>query len=334
MVLVLGFWFGQNLAAPIVALTRGSERIAGGDLSHRVDVVRRDEIGLLARSFNRMTETLQVAIAQRDRELASRRRAEDALHVLNVDLQTSIQRLCQANEELRRFAFITSHDLKTPLRGIRLLVDWISADHADRLDATGKEYFALLAQRATRMYGLVEAIHQYASIGYEGSRVTVNLNELVPEVVRRLHPPRSIRILIEDALPQVQYDKDRITQVFEHLLGNAIKYVDKTHGCIVIRCREEPTGWKLSITDNGPGIDQKYHRKVFEVFQTLTPKDECETTGMGLSIVKKIIESYGGSIWIESAPGEGTTFFFTLSKQTRPDVETMPDAAETANSLP
>jgi signal transduction histidine kinase len=333
-VLVVGFWFGRSLAAPIVALTRGSECIAGGDLSQRVDVVRRDEIGQLARSFNRMTETLQEAIGQRDRELASRRRAEDALHILNLDLQASVQRLSQANEELRRFAFITSHDLKTPLRGIRMLVDWIGADHADQLDATGREYVALLAQRTTRMCNLVEAIHQYVSVGYEGSRTTVDLRELVPEVVKRLHPPRDVQIRIADPLPQVQYDKYHMTQVFEHLLGNALKYADKPHACIVIRCSEEADSWRLSVTDNGPGIDKKYHRKVFEVFQTLAPKDECETAGMGLSIVRKIVESYGGTVWIESVLGEGTTVLFTLPKQLRANLAAPASVAVTAHTFP
>jgi signal transduction histidine kinase len=332
LVLALGFWFGRNLAAPIVELTRGTERIAQGDLSHRVSVKGQDETHLLAQSFNEMTDTLREAIVHRDTEISSRKKAESALQVLNIDLEANVQRLSRANEELRKFAFATSHDLKTPLRGIRVLADWIATDYMDKLDEKGAQYLDLLVKRTTRMYNLVEAIHQYTSIGYQESRVTVDLNELVPQVVSRLAPPENVRITIEGSLPPVQYDKDRISQIFVYLLENAIEYMDKPQGRIVVRGVEEATCWKLSVTDNGPGIEPKYHQKVFEIFQTLATKDESENTGMGLSIVRKIVESYGGKIWIESLVGEGTTFFFTLPKQTPAPAEPQPLAAEPVGS--
>jgi signal transduction histidine kinase len=318
LMVVLGFWFGQSLAAPIVKLTRSAERIAQGDLTHRVSVEGQDETHVLAQSFNKMTDTLCAAIIHRDTEIRSRKKAESAMQVLNVDLQASVQRLSQANDELRKFASITSHDLKTPLRGILVLAHWFAADCAEGLNDTGREYLDLLAQRANRMYNLIEAVHQYTSVGYRDSRVTVDLNELVAHVVSRLAPPQHVGIAIEGRLPLVHYDKDRITQVFAHLLDNAVKFMDKPVGRIVIRCAEETGCWTLSIADNGPGIEEKYHQKVFELFQTLSTKDESDTTGMGLSIAKKIVESYGGDIWIDSVVGEGTTIFFTLPKQAAP----------------
>jgi signal transduction histidine kinase len=112
-----------------------------------------------------------------------------------------------------------------------------------------------------------------------------------------------------------------------------VNYLDKPHGRIVVRCVEEPACWRLSVADNGPGIEEKYHQKVFDIFQTLSTKDEAETTGMGLSIVKKIVESYGGKIWIDSPVGEGATFFFTLPKQTAVTPAAEPLAAETVGSL-
>jgi signal transduction histidine kinase len=330
LVLVLGSWFGRSLAAPIVELTRSSERIDRGDLGHRVAVQGHDETYTLARSFNKMTDTLQEAIARRDTELDSRKKAESALQILNGDLEASVQRLSRANEELRHFAYVTSHDLKTPLRGIRVLADWLAADYADALDEKGKEYLDLLATRTTRMHNLVEAIHQYASVGYEESKVAVDLNALVHEAVNRLAPPENVEIKMEGRLPLVQYDRDRLSQVFANLLSNAIKYIDKPQGRISIRCEEETVCWKFSVTDNGPGIEKKYHQKVFEIFQTLSTKDESESTGMGLSIVKKIVESYGGEIWIDSTPGESTTFFFTLPKSTTASVESDVLASDTA----
>ncbi len=318
LVVVLGFWFGQSLAAPIVGLTRSAERIAQGDLTHRVRVTGKDETHVLAQSFNKMTDTLCAAIVHRDAEISSRKKAESVMQILNVDLQASVQRLSQANDELRKFASITSHDLKTPLRGILVLADWIVADCAGQLDDKGREYLDLLAQRANRMYNLIEAVHQYTSVGYRDRRVTVDLNELVAQVVSRLAPPQHVGIAIEGRLPLVHYDKDRITRIFTHLLDNAVKFMDKPLGRIVIRCVEEAACWQFSITDNGPGIEEKYHQKVFELFQTLSTKDEFDTTGMGLSIAKKIVESYGGNIWIDSVVGEGTTVFFTLPRQTAP----------------
>lgn len=329
LVVVLGFWFGRSLAAPIVKLTRSAKRIAQGDLRHRVGVAGRDETHVLAQSFNEMTDTLCEAIVHRDTEIGGRKKAESAMQILNLDLQASVQRLSQANEELRRFASITSHDLKTPLRGILVLAQWLAADYADRLDDKGKEYLDLLAQRTDRMYSLVEAIHQYTSIGYRDSRVTIDLNELVAQVVSQLAVPAHVQITVEDRLPLVHYDQDRIAQVVTNLLNNAVKFLDKPHGHIEIRCVEEAASWTFSVTDNGPGIEEKYHRKVFELFQTLSTKDESGTTGMGLSIVKKIVESYGGNIWLDSVVGEGTTFFFTLPRQTAPaPAEPQPLAAE------
>ena len=152
-------------------------------------------------------------------------------------------------------------------------------------------------------------------------------------MVHRFAVPENVRIAVEGRLPLVYYDKDRIAQVFTNLLDNAVNFMDKPLGRIEIRCVEEAACWKLSITDNGPGIEEKYHQKVFELFQTLSTKDASGTTGMGLSIAKKIVESYGGNIWIDSVVGEGTTFFFTLPKQTAPvPIEPEPRAVEPVGS--
>jgi len=116
-------------------------------------------------------------------------------------------------------------------------------------------------------------------------------------------------------LPTVECEQTRITQVFQNLLSNAIKYMDKPQGQIKIGCIEENGFWKFSIADNGPGIEEKYYEKIFQMFQTLLSRDEFESTGVGLTVVKKIVEMYGGKIWVESKVGEGSTFYFTLSKQ-------------------
>jgi len=321
LTLLLGLWFGRRLAAPIVKLTTASKCIDQGDLSHRVSIKGSYETNILAQSFNKMTDTLQKAIICRDEEITSRKKIENALDAANKDLQKTIAQLSLANRELMNFAYITAHDLKTPLRGIKTLTDWLATDYADKFDDDGKESINLLKKRVSRMYNYIDAVKQYISIGYtKENKFTVDLNELVSEVINNLAPPENIEIKIENELPIIECDKSHIKQVFRNLLDNAIKYMDKPQGRIVLRCDQEPLCWKFSIADNGPGIDEKYHEKIFEIFQTLSTKDQRETTGIGLSIVKRIVERNEGQIWVQSHLGKGSTFFFTLPKTSFPSV--------------
>ncbi len=234
---------------------------------------------------------------------------ESRLKRLNKDLE-------QANEDLRHFAHTVSHDLKTPLRGIRRLAEWISTNYANKLDEDDREEVNLLMIRVERMHNLIDGVLQYSSVGYtEEERVQVNLSELVYDVVDMIDPPENITITIENELPVIECEKTRIIQVFENLLSNAIKYMDKATGKIAIACVEENGFWKFSAADNGPGIEEKYFEKIFQVFQTLSTHDENRSSGIGLSTVKKIVEMYGGKIWLESKIGEGSIFFFTLPRQ-------------------
>ncbi len=220
------------------------------------------------------------------------------------------------NKELKDFAYIVSHDLKAPLRGIKTLADWIATDYADMFDEEGRERVNLLTGRVVRMHNLIDGILQYSRVGREKvKRVRVNLNELVSEVIEAIVPPENIEITIEEQLPVVECGETRIIQVFQNLLSNAIKYMDKPRGQIKIGCVQEDGFWKFSVSDNGPGIEKQHYERIFKIFQTLSPRDEFESTGVGLSVVKKIVELYGGKIWVESKPGEGSTFFFTLPKQ-------------------
>jgi signal transduction histidine kinase len=322
LTLLLGLWFGRRLAAPIVKLTIGSRRIAEGDLSHRVSVRGDYETDTLAQSFNTMTDTLQKAIVYRDEEITNRKKAEKALDAANKDLRATVQRLSLANRELGSFAYITSHDLKTPAHGIKMLTDWITADHADEFDDKGKENVELLKNRVSRLYNYIDAIHQYTSIGYlKENKVIIDLNDLISQVISNFAPHENIEIKIKNKLPVIECEKSHIRQVFRNLLDNAIKYMDKPQGKVVVSCVEESGCWKFGVADNGPGIDEKYHGKIFEIFQTLSTKDQSETTGVGLSIVKKVVELYGGKVWVQSRRGRGTTFYFTLPKQSTPFVE-------------
>jgi signal transduction histidine kinase len=220
-----------------------------------------------------------------------------------------------ANEELKNFAYVVSHDLKAPLRAISSLADWISTDYADKFDEEGKEHLRLLIGRVHRMDSLIEGILLYSRVGrVKEAVIAVDLNRLVGEVIGMLAPPANIKITIKNSLPTIMTEPTRIQQVFQNLLSNAIKYMDKPEGKIRIACSAEGHQWKFSVTDNGPGIKQQHFDKIFQLFQTLAPRDRVESSGVGLALVKKIVEMYGGQIWVESTVGQGTAFFFTLPR--------------------
>jgi PAS domain S-box-containing protein len=255
------------------------------------------------------TAELQDANEQLQFELAERKRAEQKQTQL-------VEQVKKTNDELNDFAYIVSHDLKAPLRGIRTLAEWIVTDYADKIDENGKEQMRLLTTRVDRMFNLIEGVLRYSRVGREKENVVeVNLNELVREVVDMVSPPENFEITVKNELPIIKCDKTRLSQVFQNLLSNAVKYMDKPKGLIQIGCIKEEQFWKFSVSDNGPGIDKKDFERIFKVFQTLAPHGTFESTGIGLTVVKKIVELYGGKIWLESKVGEGSTFFFTLPKQ-------------------
>ena len=250
------------------------------------------------------------------RDITERKKAEEVLEGLNEDLESAVRELNRSNKELQDFAYVTAHDLKSPLRAIGALAHWISTDYADKFDEDGREQMKLLMDRVKRMHNLIEAILHYSRIGREKEKhVQVNLNELVPAVIDMVAPPRNIAITTENELPVIECEETHIIQVFQNLLSNAVKYLDKPQGRIRIGCVEEDGSWKFSVADNGPGIEEKYFKKIFEIFQTLSPRDQVANTGIGLSIVKKIVKVYGGRVWVESEAGKGSIFFFTLPKQ-------------------
>ncbi len=227
-----------------------------------------------------------------------------------------LEKVKDINEELKDFAYIISHDLKAPLRGVSTIANWLAADYADKLDENGKEQLTLLLSRVERMHNLIDGVLQYSRAGTkQEEKVQVNLNDLVPEIIDALTPPQNIQVTVEGQLPTISCGKTRITQVFQNLISNAVKYMDKPQGIIKVACSEENGFWKFSVTDNGPGIEEKDHERIFKMFQTLKPKDEFESTGVGLTVAKKIVEMYEGKIWVESEPGQGSSFCFTLPKQ-------------------
>ncbi|MDX1457094.1 MAG: PAS domain S-box protein [Marinobacter sp.] len=242
------------------------------------------------------------------RNITERKQAEREQKRLVKDLMA-------ANEELKNFAYVVSHDLKAPLRAIGSLADWISTDYADQFDEDGRENMQLLMGRVRRMDRLIDGILEYSRVGrVTQHHQTIDLNDLVGDVVDLLAPPESVRVEIAD-LPSIEGEQTRVHQIFQNLIGNALQYMDKPEGMIRIDCQSRGDLWQFSVSDNGPGIDPRHFDRIFQLFQTLAPKDRIESTGIGLAMIKKIVELAGGEVWLTSEPGRGSTFFFTWPKR-------------------
>jgi two-component system sensor kinase FixL len=249
------------------------------------------------------------------RDITYRKKSEETLAKLNQDLNKTVKDLEASNQEHRNFAHVIAHDLKSPLRGIGTVADRLIRNYSGKIDKDGTDQLRLLIIRARRMSDFIDGILRYAEIGYVcEERHDVDVNALLTEIIGEIAIPDNIEIVIEPNMPTVHAERLRLKQVFQNLLSNAGKYIDQPKGLIKVGCTEEAGFWKFSVADNGCGIKEKYFEKIFEIFQTLVPRDTTESTGIGLTIVKKIVELYGGKVYVTSKIGEGSTFSFTLPK--------------------
>ncbi|MBI1891485.1 MAG: hypothetical protein HYS18_12615 [Burkholderiales bacterium] len=252
---------------------------------------------------------LGMMFAQIRREIANRKAAEQAQAQLMYELKA-------ANEELTNFSYVVSHDLKAPLRAIGSLSTWLKDDFGDGLNQEGKEHLNLLIARVKRMDALINGILEYSRVGrVHEAKSAVDIADSIKASIELLDIPSTIQVKIETAMPTLRAAPIRMQQVFQNIIGNAVKYMDKPEGKIDIGCIDENHAWHFYVRDNGPGIEEKNFNKIFQLFQTLVPRDRVESTGVGLAIVKKIIEVYNGRIWVESQLGQGSSFHFTLPKQ-------------------
>jgi signal transduction histidine kinase len=238
-----------------------------------------------------------------------------SLNRMAKTLSENILELEKRNAELDQFAYIVSHDLKAPLRGIQNVIDWIEEDLGSTLESKMKEFLAMIKGRLKRMEGLIEGILEFSRIG-RGKRSieNVDLQQLFQEIIELLAPPPKFKIELPAKLSVIKTEKIALHQVICNLISNAIKYNDKDRGIISIEFQEEREQYRFCISDNGPGISPKYHKKIFGIFQTLVEKDAFESTGIGLSIVKKILDEAKSTIDVDSDVGKGASFSFTWPK--------------------
>lgn len=227
----------------------------------------------------------------------------------------------QSNRDLDQFAYVASHDLKAPLRGIANLTEWIEEDLGDRVTGESAEHMRLLQGRVHRMEALIDGILAYSRAGrVRAEPERVDTGALLREVVDLLAPEAGVEVDVQPDMPEFETERVPLQQVFMNLVSNSVKHTRAGRPDVRVRVGWRPArgGYTFTVSDNGPGIAPEYHERIWGIFQTLQARDKVEGTGIGLSVVRKIVESRGGEVWVESAPGEGATFHFTWPRSAAP----------------
>ncbi len=238
---------------------------------------------------------------------------------LNQELLKITSLLKKRNQELDRFAYVTSHDLKAPLRAIANLATWLSEDLTGQIPDENQQQLQLMQSRIKRMDGLIQGLLTYSRVGRAKTTVRdVEVRDIVRDAINSVDPPPEFEIIVAPNLPKLRTEAVLLEQVFSNLISNAVKYHDQLNGKITVSVTESVTEqaefYEFAVADNGIGIEPQYQDRIFTIFQTLQARDTIESTGIGLSIVKKIVEGQGGEIRVESELGKGSTFYFTWHK--------------------
>ena len=263
-----------------------AEQVVQGDYTVKIADAAQDNLGGLAISLNRMTQTLDA----------------------------SFSALEKRNKELDQFAYVASHDLKAPLRGVTTIVKWIEDELTAELSPQMHTYLDQMKGRLSRLEDLINGLLTYARVGRTAqSADNVDVNQLVEEIADLVVPP-DFTLRVGPGMPTFVTDRLGLQQVFTNLLSNAVKYHHRGAGQLEITCQEVGQHYEFRVQDDGPGIAPEYHQKIFLLFQTLRDRNTAESTGIGLSIVQKIINEHHGTIRVDSAQGQGAGFIFTWPK--------------------
>jgi signal transduction histidine kinase len=278
----------------------------------------RDHLEVLVKQ---RTSQLEKANAQLKLEISERQQAQDNLQLTAEDLKRS-------NHDLEQFAYVASHDLQEPLRAVAGYVRLLEKRFADKLDKKGFEYIAGAAEGAQRMERLIIDLLAYSRVGTRGAALApTDLNAVLRNALHNLQASikTSKATVSSDSLPVLTADAAQMTQLFQNLIGNAFKFHGESPPEIHISALQQEDRWVLSVRDNGIGIAPQYFDRIFQIFQRLHTRKHYAGTGIGLAICKKIVERHGGAIWVESQPGQGSTFFFCLPDRTVPSRKNLID---------
>lgn len=289
------------LVSPILGLMHAAEAIGRGESATRVAALGTvPELGRLGRAFNRMAEDLE--------------EREQGLIQLTADLRNS-------NRDLEQFAYVASHDLQEPLRKITSFADLLTRRYGGQLDETGQRYINYMVDGAKRMSQLINHLLTYSRLGTHGKAFTrMALGDALDIALDNLQISleQTGAVVRRGYLPTVTADVAQIGQLFQNLIGNALKYRGPDTPQVAIEARRRDDTWEVSVADNGLGIAKQHHDRVFRMFQRLHTAQEYPGAGIGLSFCKRIVERHGGRIWVESEEGKGSTFFFTLPDKEEP----------------
>jgi signal transduction histidine kinase len=268
------------------------------------------------RLVNERTLQLVAVNEELNSEINERLKTEKELQRLNETLEqrvaTGTAKAERHVEELEQFAYVTSHDLKAPLRGIANLATWLEEDLRGKLTEATREQLRLLRDRVQRMHALIEGLLEYSRIGKVAQSMTsVDSGELMAEVIDSLSPPDEFTVEVAANMPTLYTDRLHLYQVFSNLVGNSIKHGRGKQNRTRVTVQKMGEYYEFTVTDDGPGIAPEYHDKIFMMFQTLAVNDYGSNTGIGLALVKKLVQEHGGSIALESEKGSGATFRFS-----------------------
>lgn len=292
-------------------VTPAAAKMGAGDLSQRVKVTTGDEIEQLTTEFNRMSASLSEKDAQlRDYAAHLEQKVEERTEELT--------RLTHSNADLAQFAYIASHDLQEPLRMITSYLQLIEQRYKDKLDADGTEFISYAVDGANRMQTMINDLLTFSRVGtrgkpFEPTDCEVILDQTLANL--QIAIEKSQAIITHDPLPTVIADDTQMVQLFQNLIGNAIKFRSQEPPQVHISAQAKGEEWVFSVRDNGIGIDLQYAERIFVIFQRLHSREEYPGTGIGLAVCKSVIERHGGKIWVESQPRKGSTFYFTIPKR-------------------
>ena len=235
------------------------------------------------------------------------------LEAAHAQLEETVAELEERNRQLEEFARIVSHDLKSPLRGIIYMSEWVKRALGDQVDPKVAERLGVVVDSANRLHVLIDGVLAYSRAAWMHPELqVVDTERVVRTVIAGLHKPEKVNVEVRSPLPRLSWDPLQVSQIFQNLIANALRFVDAASGTVVVAFSREERGPVFRVTDDGVGIAPEHHERIFKVFQSLETPGTHDGAGVGLSIVQRLVEARGGRVWVESEPGSGASFAFSV----------------------
>jgi light-regulated signal transduction histidine kinase (bacteriophytochrome) len=313
-VTLIAFVVSRSISSPIKALHRGSEIIGNGNLDYKVGTDTKDEIGELSRSLDEMTLRLKNSLITLENEITIRKSTEEELKLAHKELSEKVAKLEEANTQLNEYASVVSHDIRTPLRAIHNYADFLKEDLAEIISGDQKLYLDKLGTAVQQAEELISDLLELSRIGRHTIAVeTINVGSYLEELIESLKLPEEVEIAMMEDWPKIDVEPIMFRQIFQNIIENAVKFNISSHKKVELGWRHAGDGYcEIFISDNGIGIEPRFHEQIFKVFERLHTQKEYDGTGIGLAIVKKAVSKLHGLIRVESKPGKGSTFFVKL----------------------